>query len=157
MRPLRRSDKAVSRETAHRFLNESEYAYISTVNADNTPYSIPVLYAMIGENLYFHCAGEGQKKENLEARPKVCVSALRHVRVRPEKRSVEFESVVAEGTASFVGDETEKRAAMRAICDKYAKEGLDALYAHADKHLAVTCICRIHIDDVCGKARLFDV
>ena len=56
---MRRKDRRLDRQTALSLLEQCEYAVVSTVNEDGTPYGIPVSPVLEGRNLYFHCALEG--------------------------------------------------------------------------------------------------
>lgn len=66
MKELRRQDRAITQEEAHAFLMKGEYGVLSTVTADGKPYGVPLSFCVIDQHLFFHCAVEGQKLDNLE-------------------------------------------------------------------------------------------
>ena len=138
---------------AKEVLCDCQYATISMVNADGTPYCIPVHIVLKDDSVYFHCATEGQKLENIKRNGTVCVSAVRRTRVIPEKFTADFESAVMTGKCEIVTDEKDKIGAMRAICEKYAASNMSnfAVAATPDKLLAL-CICKISIEQITGKS-----
>ena len=64
---MRRSDKALPNDALVKILQEGEYGVLSTVSADGQPYGVPLNYALQNNNLYFHCALDGHKLDNLLA------------------------------------------------------------------------------------------
>ena len=76
-------------------------SYTHLVNEDGTPYGIPVSPVLEGRNLYFHCALEGRKLENIKNNPSVCVACVGKTKLVPEKFTTEYQSAVAFGTASI--------------------------------------------------------
>jgi len=152
---MRRTDREKDSAFALEVLRDCEYANFATVNAaDGTPYCIPVSPVLINNAIYFHCAYEGQKIENIKKNNAVCLSAVRHTKLLPERFTTEYESAVAFGKCEIISDEneTEKIMALRAIGEKYAKSNMDNFDAHIVKYLSHTCICKMKIEKITGKA-----
>lgn len=152
---MRRKDREKDSIFALEVLKNCEYATLATVNPDETPYCIPISPAMIDGQLYFHCALQGKKLDNILLHPSVCVSAVSHTKLVPEEFSTEFESAVALGECQLVSDEQEKIAALRAICEKYAASNMDAFEHAIAKSLSRTGVCKITITELTGKAKRF--
>jgi uncharacterized protein len=70
-RTMRRADRAIPESEAQEILQAGEYGVLSTVSADGQPYGVPVSYSYAGDVIYFHCAVEGRKLENLSGNNKV--------------------------------------------------------------------------------------
>jgi len=149
---MRRTDREQSPAFALKVLRDCEYATLATVNADGTPYCIPISLIVTGNIIYFHCAMEGQKLDNISRNNTVCVSGVRYTKSVPEKYTNAYESAVAVGKCVIVSDETEKIAALRAICEKYAGSSMENFDAAIAKSLHKTCVCRIDIEKITGKA-----
>lgn len=71
---MRRKD----RETGNRgagVAGAGEYGVLAIVSADGAPYAVPLSYCVIDNGIYFHCAPEGHKLENIAAdsRASFCV------------------------------------------------------------------------------------
>ena len=150
---MRRKDREKDAAFAMEVLRDCEYATLATINKDGSPYCIPVSVAVVRNAIYFHCAAEGQKLDNIKNNENVCISGARYTKLTPDNFTTEYESAVAAGKCYIVYDETEKIAALKAICEKYAPSNLnaDVEIINAARR---TCICRIDITNITGKANI---
>ena len=119
---MRRKDREVSYELAYQWLCECEYATMSMVAPDNTPYAVPVSPAVVENAVYIHCALEGTKLDILRQNPQVVLSCVGQTQLQPEEYTTAFASAIAFGHAQIITDEKEKIEALRAICLKYTNE-----------------------------------
>jgi len=153
MRNIRRKDREQSGDFALTVADKCAYATMATVNADGTPYCIPISPAREGEWLYFHCAHEGHKIDNLRQRSKVCISCVGVQEAIPGKFTLKYESAVIFGSASEVTDREEKIRALNLICKRYTPDNMAAFDGAIERQLDVTAIWKIHIDEISGKGR----
>ena len=151
---MRRKDREKDAVFALEVLRDCEYATLATVNSDGTPYCIPISPVVIGNSIYFHCATEGKKLDNINKNIAVCISCVRYIKPVPEKFTTEYESTVAMGQCETVSDKEEKITALRAICEKYAKSNMGGFDDEIAKSLNRTCICRVDIQQITGKANI---
>jgi len=149
---MRRKDREKDASFALEVLRDCEYATLATINTDGTPYCIPISPVLIDKTAYFHCATEGQKLENIAHKNTVCISGVRYTKLIPEDYSTEYESAVASGKCTIVTDEQEKITALREICKKYAKNSMQHIDRAIAESLHKTCICKIDIKQITGKA-----
>lgn len=155
MKEARRKDRAISDEEARDLLGRAEYGVLSTVSEDGVPYGVPLNYCVVDDSLYFHCALEGRKIENLEhgasqgAPVSFCV--VGDTEVMPEKFGTKYESAIVAGRVEEVFG-ADKRAALECLLRKYSPdffaEGLGYITTLGEKTRAF----RIRIDHVSGKA-----
>ena len=150
---MRRKDRRLDRQTALSLLEQCEYAVVSTVTEDGTPYGIPVSPVLEGRNLYFHCALEGRKLENIKNNPSVCVACVGKTKLVPEKFTTEYQSAVAFGTASMVEDEKEKIRILYLLCQKYAASNLQSFDQAVSRSLHRTGICKIELTEISAKGK----
>ena len=151
-RPMRRDDRALTDEQAAEILQKGEYGILSTVSADGQPYGVPVSFAFDGNALYFHCAVEGHKLENLAANPRVSFCVVGATEVLPEKFATRYESAIVFGTArELTGDE--HHAALTAILKKYSADFLEKGEKYIESDMPKTRAFRIEIESLSGKAR----
>jgi len=151
---MRRKDRDKGAAFAFEVLRDCDYATLATVNADGTPYCIPVSPVLIGEVMYFHCALEGQKLDNIKQSNKVCVSCVRHTKLLPEIYGLSYESAVAKGICELVSDDAEKTMALREIALKYASENADGIDEKVSSSLHKTGVCKVIIEQITGKANI---
>jgi len=149
---MRRKDREKDAAFALEVFRDCEYAVLATVNADGTPYCVPLSPVLLGNAIYFHCASEGKKLDNINNNNIICITCVRHTKLIPEKYTTEYESAVATGKCSIIWDDKEKIMALRAICEKYIKNNIQDFDAKIIESLHKTCICRIDMEQITGKA-----
>ena len=110
---MRRQDRQMPEAFAWQVVDSCPYATLATVNQDGTPYCVPVSIARREKTLYFHCAAQGQKSENLVRQPWACISCVSWVHVPEGKFTTEYASAIAQGPCAEVTDREEKIQALR--------------------------------------------
>ena len=153
MKEMRRKDRELSKDLALAVVDKSTYSILATVSPNGNPYCIPLSMVREGEWLYFHCALEGHKLENLKFRNKVCVTCVGDVEPIPGDFAIEFESAVINGTASEISVPEEKIHALRLISERYAPDNMPAFDEYVHRMLERTGVWKIHIDEISGKAK----
>lgn len=151
---MRRKDRQRDAQFALDVIRDCEYATLATVNEDGTPYCIPISPVLLEGDIYFHCAPEGKKLDNIARCPAVCVSAVRHTKLVPERFTSEFESALATGRCELLENENEKVKVLRGICEKYAASHMEAFEQALANSLFRTAICKITIETITGKAKI---
>lgn len=150
MRPMRRKDRAVSEAEALEYLKTAEYGVLSTVGPDGEPYGVPLTYALEegGKGLVFHCSREGYKLECFAVNPRAHFVAVQDTKVLSGSYSIQFKSVMAEGTLEEVVDRDEKIACVTTVALKYGNPDAEAYARQAVDRLK---IFRLRIEAVSGK------
>lgn len=151
-REMRKKNREISKESAYDVIRNSEYGFLATVSEDGSPYCIAVSHALVGNDIYFHCAREGHKIDNIVRDSRVCFSAVGKTNILPEKFTVEYESAVAFGRAEFLEEREEKLSAILKICEKYTPQQMENAEVYARKEIDAMHICRIRIEHITGKA-----
>jgi nitroimidazol reductase NimA-like FMN-containing flavoprotein (pyridoxamine 5'-phosphate oxidase superfamily) len=151
---MRRKDREMPRDFAEAAADKCLYAVLSTVDSRGGPYGVPLSIAREGEWIYFHCAGEGRKIENLKACSKVCLTCVGNAEEPPDDFTVYYESAIIFGSAREVLEDTEKIRALRLVCERHTPANMAAFDAAIDKGLAVTSVWKIHIEEITGKGHL---
>jgi hypothetical protein len=151
--PIRRKDRQLDDAAAMALLKRGEYGILSTSDKHNQPYGIPVNYVVMEDSIFFHCATEGQKLENITANRGVSFCVVGKTELLPEKFSTRYESVVVSGNAVVIDDDDLKKTALRALVEKYAPDYITAGQAYIDKLMDQTAVVRVSIDHLAGKAR----
>ena len=143
-------------------MDKAPYMTVSMTDADGMPYSVPLSLARTDENtFYFHCAIEGKKLDILRTNPRVCLNAVSKCKptVGPKDGSftLEFKSAIAFGKAEMVTDDEEKREALRAICQRFLPNQMDAFDAAVERSMSRTAVVRITLTEPpVGKRKQYD-
>ena len=152
MKTMRRSDRAITLQEAETVLNNAEYGVLSTVGRNGQPYGVPLSFVYKDGGIYFHCALDGQKLDNIEYNSKVSFCAVGATKVLPAKFATEYESALVFGVASDVtGPERQKALLwlLEKYCPEYIKEGTQ----YIEQKDQATKVFKIKIDHISGKAR----
>ena len=153
MQSMRRKDRELPRDSALAIVDKCRYSVMATVNADGTPYCVPLSMARDGEWLYFHSALEGHKIGNIRHQNRVCVSCVGEVKDIPNVFSIGFESAIINGNALEVTERTEKIHALSIISKRYTPANMPAFDKAIEKDLDRTGVWKIHIDEISGKGK----
>lgn len=152
---VRRQDRLLDEKDAVELLKCGEYGFLSLSGSEDCGggYGIPVSYAFDGDDLWFHCAPEGEKLRRIARcdRASFCVVGRTHV--LPDKFSTLYESVIAFGRIEMVDDTDVKRRALALLVRKYAPEYVEKGEKYAEHSLPRTAILRFRIDTFSGKAK----
>lgn len=155
-RPLRRTERELTRDQALEVIAATPHAVLSTTDLDGNPYGVPVTPILVGNALYFHSTGwpGGRKEDNMRMNPRVSLCFIGKAEIVPALYTIDYASAVVTGTASRVTDEKEKEALMRELVARLApgnsKERNDVQFAN---RLRLVALWKVEIKKVAGKAR----
>ena len=152
MKELRRKDRAITEEEAISLLNKAEYGVLSTVSENGKPYGVPLNFCVIDDCVYFHCAVEGQKIDNITQNKSVSFCAVGNTEILPGKFGTKYESVVVSGDVEEVFD-MNKQIALEGLLQKYSPEFIDQGIKYIEGLREKTRVFKITINKLTGKAR----
>ncbi len=144
-------------------LQKARIGRLGTLGADGYPYIVPVNYVYFRESIYFHCAREGEKLDNIGREPRVCFEVdipLAYLDtgydegMPPCEVSQFYQSVIIRGRAEIVEDIAEKVAALNALMAGHeAVEGFSAITAEA-RAVALCTVVAVRVASISAKANL---
>ncbi len=149
---MRRQDRQVSGAEVAVILEKCEYGILSTVNQNGYAYGVPLSYVYKDGNIYFHCANEGVKLENIEMNNKISFCVVGNKQTIPEKFTTHYESVIAFGQATIIQGQ-EKNDALVALIEKYAPDHMEKGKEYIQKSNEKTTVVKIVIEHITGKVR----
>jgi nitroimidazol reductase NimA-like FMN-containing flavoprotein (pyridoxamine 5'-phosphate oxidase superfamily) len=152
MKALRRKDRAITEDEAIALLNRAEYGVLSTVTENGKPYGVPLNFCMIDRCIYFHCAVEGQKIDNIKKNKSVSFCAVGNTEILPEKFGMKYESVIVSGEVEEVFD-MNKQIAMEGMLHKYSPDYFDKGIKYIEGLKEKTRVFKITVNTLTGKAR----
>ncbi len=112
--------------------------------------------------IIFHANISGRLRSNLEANPRVCLTASESGRLLPSNAALEFSiqyrSVMVFGSVRILQDTEEKRAALYGLIGKYfpAMQAGREFRPITDKELARTSVFALEIESWSGKENWHD-
>jgi uncharacterized protein len=117
-------------EQCESVLIRSETGVVATLNDNGAPYAVPVNYIYLNGKIYVHGRAKGQKITNLMLDPRCSFTVFDAQGYNYDGETAcdtetDFESVVIQGRACMVDDEKRKFEVLRAISDKYGRNGIE--------------------------------
>lgn len=151
-REMRRNDKALTMEESIEILKSNEIGVLSTICENGYPYGVPLNYVYLNNNIYFHCALEGQKLDNIKACDKVSFCVDCDVETLPDEFSTKYKCVILFGKASEV-NEQEKNEILLEFIKKYSNKFMEEGKNYIDKAKGATKVYKINIEHIKGKSQ----
>jgi len=152
MKEFRRKDHAITEEEAIALLKKAEYGVLSTVTENGKPYGVPLNFCIIDHCIYFHCAVEGQKIDNIKQNKSVSFCAVGNTEILPDKFGTKYESVIVSGEIEEVFD-VNKQLALEGLLHKYSPEFIDKGIKYIEGLKEKARVFKITINKLTGKAR----
>ncbi len=159
---MRKKSREMDADFAFEVFDKAPYITVSFTRPDGTAYGLPLSLARTDERtFYFHGALEGDKLDAIKVHPEVCLSAVTRCKpvIGPKDGSftLEYKSALAFGKAEIVDEEAEKILGLRAICQRFLPNHMDAFDASIARSLSRTCVVRITLNEPpTGKRKQYD-
>ena len=151
----RMKNHQLTKEQIENLLEKLQDCVLATHGKNGYPYALPMNYIYFNNKIYMHGLAKGQKIDNIQENPKVCVEIHEMIGLLDEDIedvcdvNVEYESIVILGNAKVLKDKDSKREVLRQIVDKYtpqlSKEDLP------EKMINNTGVIEIEIEESTGK------
>lgn len=152
MRGMRQLGRKTTYDRAREILHQAPYGVLCTTCDDGMPYGVPLSFVLTGYSIYFHCAVQGQKLDNIAYDTRVCFTAVSHAESLGEKLTMAYESAMAFGTARVVRGEDERQSALKALAGKYAPDmDTGKLETYLKKWGPDTIVVRLDVEYITGK------
>jgi len=152
-RDIRRKDRMLNNEKARQLLETGEYGFLAMCGKNGYGYGIPLNYVPEGKSIYFHCAPDGFKLENIRNNNRVSFCVVGRTQVLPEQFSTAYESVLVFGRIICGLPEDERRKALDLLVAKYSPGFTEISGTYINKSFHRTHILRLDIEHLSGKNR----
>lgn len=155
-REIRRQNRVLEGDRIIELLNISEFGFLSLGTSENGyAYGIPLSYAYEEEtnSLFFHCAPEGQKLDELKRNNKVSFCIVGKTNPIADQFTTLYESVIAFGDAVTDLSDDEKRKTLRLLVRKYSAGFEEVAEQYMDKSWSRTAVFKIEIKHITAKAK----
>lgn len=152
MGEIRRKDRAITQEEATFLLKKAEYGVLSTTSEEGEPYGVPLNFCIIDNDIYFHCAVEGRKIDNIKHNKSVSFCAVGDTEILPDKFGTKYESVIVSGEVEEVFG-SDKQVALEGLLRKYSNDYFEKGLKYIEDLREKTRVFKIAVKNVSGKAR----
>lgn len=133
-------------------IQTTAHATLSMIDAQGKPYGIMInpFYVPHDNCVYFHSALKGRKIDAIKCNENVSLNFLSEAEVIGERYITRYRSVIAEGRAFIVEEESEKIRLLNLLCDRFT--GVDPRRQEViDKYLSAVCMIGIKLTTISGK------
>ena len=145
-------EPVTERAELERVLRETRSGVLATVDVNGQPYVTPLNHFYRAGKLYFHCARQGRKLDNIAANPKVCFTAYETGELIFGSKACDcaqrYVCVICFGTARLVEDEEIKMDILMRLTAHYAGREYEP---PSPARLNGTAVVEITITEMTGK------
>lgn len=141
-----------NKEEIYEIIKACKTCYLAMAD-NNTPYVLPMNFALDGDNIILHSAQTGRMWETLQKNQRVCINwtlgeelAWQNVKVGCSYR-VKSKSVVVEGTIEFVDDYDEKDRLLKVFMSQYS----DLEFKFNGPAVRNVGVLKVHVDNITAK------
>lgn len=145
---MRRIDKQLSLSDTYALLERGQEGVLGTISENGYPYTVVLNYVLFNNKVYFHCAKEGHKLDNIVHNNKVSFTVYDNVEIIGEELNTLYQSVTLVGRAKILDASYE---VLMALINKYASISLEKADIMIKKEIDITTIVEIEIDHITGK------
>lgn len=120
------------KQIINEMLSQAEYGTLALCT-DNIPYSLPINFVQIDDEIYFHGAKKGKKIDIIKENSNASFSVVEAMSLLPSYFTTEkkdacpatqlFKSVIINGTIKIIEEYDEKAHALQLLMEKLQKEG----------------------------------
>ncbi len=146
---MRRIDKQMSLSETYKLLENGIEGVLGTISDNGYPYTVVLNYVYFNGKVYFHCAKEGHKLENIKHHDKVSFTVYDNVEVLGNQLNTLYNSLTLFGRAKRI--DTSHEVLMEFI-KKYSNIDSDLASHMINKEINDTAIIEVEIDHISGKA-----
>ena len=151
-REMRRKRQQLSEKESIEILINSTSGTLAVSGDDGYPYAVPLSYIYHDGKIFFHCAKTGHKLDAIKNNSKVSFCVIAQDKVIPEKYTTYFRSVIVFGQAHIMENDSEIRAAIRLLAEKYHPDDSEEHRNEMiEKDSAALCMVEIDIEHMTGK------
>ncbi len=150
-REMRRKRQQLSKRDSLTALQRGTSGVLALLGDEGYPYTVPISYALVGDQLYFHSAREGHKIDSIRRESKASFCVIDMDCIVPERFTTCYRSVIAFGKLRFVEDEEEKQLAIDALTEKYSMQYKDEAAAEIEQMWSRLCLFTMKIEYLTGK------
>jgi nitroimidazol reductase NimA-like FMN-containing flavoprotein (pyridoxamine 5'-phosphate oxidase superfamily) len=159
----RKFNEITSKKEIETILLGARIGRLATLGQDGYPYITPVNYVYLRGSIYFHCALQGEKLDNLRRDAKVCFAVDRPLayldtgydKVLPVCDVGQYyQSVVIRGLAEVIDNTTEKVDALNALMASHENDPEFAAINATTPAVALCAVVAVRVESISGKANL---
>lgn len=151
----RMKNHQLTKEQIEELLSRGQDCVLATHGGDGYPYAVPMNFVYFNDKIYMHGLPKGQKIDNINRNPKVCVQVHEMEELLYGDDSgacdvnVKYKSVIILGYAGLLTDFNSKTIILKEIVKKYTPHLSDQILP--DNMVNGTGVIEVEIKEITGK------
>ena len=152
-RAVRRKDRTWDALSARKLLELGDFGFFAMCGESGYGYGLPLSYVLDDDNIYFHCAPEGEKLDAIRANGRVSFCVVGQTQVIPQHFTTAYQSVHLFGHIAEVQSEEERLHALRLLVRKYSPDYVEIAEKYIAGSFHRTNVLRLDIEHMSGKCK----
>lgn len=149
-REMRRSERMLSDDIMMNIMNNELYGVLSTVDNEGIPYGVPLNFVYEDSIIYFHCAKNGHKLDNISSNANASFCVVTDTENVADKFTTKYKSVIAFGKIQEVA-ENKKIDALMLLIKKCSPDFMEKGQAYVEKGAHMTKVFALHVEHMSAK------
>jgi len=148
-RDLRRLKSKMSDNETFELLINCKEGVLGTIGDFGYPYTVVVNYVYYQGKIYFHCADEGHKIDNIKENDKISFTVYDNVLIVEREFTTKYKSVTLFGRAKVIPG---NKIILMELLKKYTPNYVEQGSVFVEKDFKSTTIVEIEIEHITGKS-----
>ncbi len=153
-REMRRKKQQLSHAETVEILQTCTSGVLAVSGDEGYPYAVPLSYAYKDGRLFFHIAKEGHKLDGIARNDKVSFCVIQADAVVPHAFTTHYRSAIVFGRARILTEDSEKRAALECLLEKYSPGYLAEGQAEIARDWNRVVVVEVQVEHMTGKAAI---
>lgn len=152
-REMRRNRQLLEEKENIEILKKGTAGVLALSGDEGYPYAVPISYVYSDFKLYFHSAVSGHKIDAINSSDKASFCVIDQDCIVPEEYTTYYRSVIAFGRIRILEEESEKRAAIELLAQKYHPADTQERRTDTINNAwSRMCLLELDIEHMTGKA-----
>lgn len=163
-REMRRKKQLLTEKESTEILMRGSFGVLSLSGDGGYPYSVPLNYVYCpgrqthqphrNDKIFFHSANSGHKIDAIRNSPKASFCVTAESTVIPAEYTTYYQSVIVFGEIRILEEDSEKRAAIEQLAQKYAPGDVSGRNLAIEQSWKNFCILELTPHHITGKGTL---
>ena len=150
-REMRRKNQLLEQKEALKILETSTSGVLSLLGDNGYPYGVPLSFVYYENKIYFHCAKEGHKLDEIKNYDKASFCIIEKDDVSPKEFTTHFRSIIAFGKVRIIEDNAEMLKYIKILGKKYAPDDIKGIEDEIKKDFSRMKMIEFDIEHLTGK------
>jgi hypothetical protein len=151
-RQILKKNRDAGESCAEDIMEKGTHGVLSTTGEDGYPYGVPLSYVFSEGAIYFHCAKQGHKIDNMMFSDKVSFCMVESAETIPEKFTTRYKSAIAFGAVTGLFGDSKKKG-LYGLVEKYSGSHIKRCWEYIEMEAENARVFKMEVSHLTGKQR----